>query len=441
MLLERTMGAAVERREHDPEGRLTLQRVPGVVERRYHHDGVGQLVAVDDSLRGRRDYQYDLTGRLAASSSPDRAVTYRYDPCGNLRAMNLRELEYDRGNRLRSDGLRSWERDADGRVVRVRDERGEDHFEWNPLDQLVGIGHPGGSVTRYAYDGFGRRVSKRSGDVVTEYFWSGDDLMCERSGASVTDYLITEGEAHAVWQDGRCLHVVSTGLDAPRPQEILSDDGALAWHGTFDDWGRLLREHGTYASQRLRLPGQLADDESGLSYNRHRYYDPAVGQFVSPDPLRYLASFNTYRYAPNPISWEDPLGLVCGKGKGKYSVYVLEDNGKPPQILYVGITEQHPGARASQHRNGAPGTPPKTFGRMRVVANGLCYRLARNLEGSALVHAANNQLANQTPLLLNKSRPVTGGYYHAYHSPPGGNRTMINASTVNSRLARNYGTY
>lgn len=329
MLLERTMGAAVERREHDPEGRLTLQCVPGVVERRYHHDGVGQLMAVDDSLRGRRDYPYDLTGRLAASSSPDRAVSYRYDPCGNLRAMNLRELEYDRGNRLRSDGLRSWERDADGRVVRVRDELGDEHFERNPLDQRVGIGHPDGSVTRYAYDSFGRRVSKRSGDVVTEYYWSGDDLMCERSGASVTDYLITEGEAHAVWQDGRCLHVVSTGLDAPRTQEILSDDGALAWHGTFDDWGRLLREHGTYASQRLRLPGQLADDESGLSYNRHRYYDPAVGQFVSPDPLRYLASFNTYRYASNPISWEDPLGLVCGKGKGKYSVYVLEDNGSP----------------------------------------------------------------------------------------------------------------
>ena len=122
-------------------------------------------------------------------------------------------------------------------------------------------------------------------------------------------------------------------------------------------------------------------------------------------------------------------------------VYVLEDNGSPRKVLYIGITEQHPSARASQHRNGGPSTPPKTFDRMRVVANGLCYREARNLEGSALTHAFAGNVTNQAPTLLNSQRPASGGYYHSYTTTPGGNRTWLNQSTVNQRLARNYGTY
>lgn len=239
---------------------------------------------------------------------------YRYDDRGDVAEITW-PVGGSRVFAWNDDHQATEIRDADGRVVRVRDERGDEHFEWNPLDQLVGIGHPDGSVTRYAYDGFGRRVSKRSGDVVSEYFWSGDDLMCERSGASVTGYLITESEAHAVWQDGRCLHVVSTGLDAPRPQEILSDDGALAWHGTFDDWGCLLREHGTYASQRLRLPGQLADDESGLSYNRHCYYDPAAGQFVRPASLSRELQHLPLR--PEPHQLGRPAGPRLREGEGQ----------------------------------------------------------------------------------------------------------------------------
>ncbi|MFP1787714.1 polymorphic toxin type 30 domain-containing protein, partial [Lonsdalea quercina] len=59
----------------------------------------------------------------------------------------------------------------------------------------------------------------------------------------------------------------------------------------------------------LAFAGQLRDSESGLCYNRFRYYDPAGGGYISPDPIGLLGGINLYQYAPNPLSWIDPLGL------------------------------------------------------------------------------------------------------------------------------------
>ncbi|BDR55742.1 RHS repeat-associated core domain-containing protein [Xylocopilactobacillus apis] len=59
------------------------------------------------------------------------------------------------------------------------------------------------------------------------------------------------------------------------------------------------------------------DDESGLHYNRFRYYDPDTGQYISPDPIGLLGGINPYGYAHNPLTWVDPLGLTsCSSGKG-----------------------------------------------------------------------------------------------------------------------------
>ena len=71
-------------------------------------------------------------------------------------------------------------------------------------------------------------------------------------------------------------------------------------------WGEL-------ADQSIRFQGQWHDVETGLHYNRFRYYDPEVGRFIHQDPIGLLGGVNLYQYAPNPISWIDPLGLA-GRG-------------------------------------------------------------------------------------------------------------------------------
>ncbi|WP_252403266.1 RHS repeat-associated core domain-containing protein, partial [Escherichia coli] len=55
----------------------------------------------------------------------------------------------------------------------------------------------------------------------------------------------------------------------------------------------------------------------GLHYNLHRYYDPDVGRFMVTDPIGLAGGINLYQYAPNPLSWIDPLGLLAGCWRNK----------------------------------------------------------------------------------------------------------------------------
>ncbi len=68
------------------------------------------------------------------------------------------------------------------------------------------------------------------------------------------------------------------------------------------------------SKDRALLCRKRKDQETGLYYNRYRYYSPYVGRFVSKDPIGLLGGFNVYAYAPNPVDWLDPLGLKkhCG---------------------------------------------------------------------------------------------------------------------------------
>jgi RHS repeat-associated protein len=61
--------------------------------------------------------------------------------------------------------------------------------------------------------------------------------------------------------------------------------------------------------QNLRFQGQYFDEETGLHYNRFRYYDPDVGRFINQDPIGYLGGANLFRYTPNPTGWVDVSGL------------------------------------------------------------------------------------------------------------------------------------
>jgi RHS repeat-associated protein len=58
------------------------------------------------------------------------------------------------------------------------------------------------------------------------------------------------------------------------------------------------------------MQGQHYDEESGLHYNRHRYYDPTLGRYITQDPIGLLGGWNLYRYTNNPIRFIDPLGLA-----------------------------------------------------------------------------------------------------------------------------------
>ncbi|CSH96403.1 rhsB protein in rhs element [Shigella sonnei] len=95
------------------------------------------------------------------------------------------------------------------------------------------------------------------------------------------------------------------------PLVLISTEGATEWCAEYDEWGNLLNEENPHQLQQLiRLPGQQYDEESGLYYNRHRYYDPLQGRYITQDPIGLKGGWNFYQYPLNPITDIDPLGLA-----------------------------------------------------------------------------------------------------------------------------------
>ncbi len=69
-------------------------------------------------------------------------------------------------------------------------------------------------------------------------------------------------------------------------------------------------ENSEIISNNIRFQGQYFDEETGLHYNRYRYYSPYVGRFISKDPIGLLGGYNRYQYDPSAVGWIDPLGLA-----------------------------------------------------------------------------------------------------------------------------------
>ena len=94
------------------------------------------------------------------------------------------------------------------------------------------------------------------------------------------------------------------------PQALITPEGETAWCGEYDEWGNQLNEENPHhLYQPYRLPGQQYDEESGLYYNRHRYYDPLQGRYITQDPIGLKGGINLYTYPLAPIRYTDPLGL------------------------------------------------------------------------------------------------------------------------------------
>ncbi|MDC5191794.1 RHS domain-containing protein, partial [Acinetobacter baumannii] len=101
------------------------------------------------------------------------------------------------------------------------------------------------------------------------------------------------------------------------PQEMTDHTGAVIWKAEYKVWGECKAEiaksnffeNSEIISNNIRFQGQYFDEETGLHYNRYRYYSPYVGRFISKDPIGLSGGDNLYAYAVNTTGWVDPLGL------------------------------------------------------------------------------------------------------------------------------------
>ncbi|MFA8024145.1 DUF6531 domain-containing protein [Escherichia coli] len=107
-------------------------------------------------------------------------------------------------------------------------------------------------------------------------------LTVERLAAQIEPVYLPERKIHLYHCDHRGL-----------PLALISTEGATEWREEYDEWGNQLNEENPHhLFQPYRLPGQQYDDESGLCYNRYRYYEPLQGRYITQDPIGLNGGWN-----------------------------------------------------------------------------------------------------------------------------------------------------
>ena len=339
--------------------------VPSLV-REYRYDSAGNVSGVtsreDYGRETRREYRLDRNGQVTAVTASGTGLgygegdeSYGYDSCGYLKAQSAgrhrisEETErYAGGHRLKQAGNTQYDYDAAGRMVsRTKHRDGyrpeTERFRWDSLDQLTGYCSAQGEQWEYRHDASGRRTEKRCDrkKIRFTYLWDGDSIAEIREYRDDKLYsvrhLVFNGFELISQQFSRVRqphpsvapqwvtrtnHAVSdlTG----RPLMLFNSEGKTVWRpGQTSLWGLALSlpadtgypdprgELDPEADPGLLYAGQWQDAESGLCYNRFRYYEPETGMYLVSDPLGLLGGEQTYRYVPNPCGWVDPLGLAA----------------------------------------------------------------------------------------------------------------------------------
>ena len=321
----------------------------------FAHDNLGNLTAAVDAkgkmdlrmpdavgnlfkTRERQDRKYGPAGQLLESLSKAGITRYTYDPEGNLILKSL------------PDGSQwKYECDAAGMLARVV--------------------RPDGKTVEFGYDALGRRVWKKYQGKTTKWVWDGNvpvhewveveggvaepapetvseaedaglrqravDLakrssqgpplsgpLAPRSGerarvrgggtasSPITWVFDPESFAPAARLAGDEQHAIITD-HLGTPTAMLDGAGQTVWSADIGIWGELRNVVGEKGACPFRWPGQYEDEETGLYYNRFRYYDPESGEYVSQDPIGLAGGLRSYAYVRNPSTWFDNLGLSC----------------------------------------------------------------------------------------------------------------------------------
>ena len=323
----RQQGALLSEYQYDEQGRLRAhslrQEQQRVLQRHYRYDANGNLAGIDDSRKGSKSFHYDPLDRLIAVRG-DTPESFAHDPAGTLLAQSSAVAD-DRvnvkGNRLLMQGDRHFDYDAFGNLMRERRGAGQrliTDYRYDCQHRLIGASPADGSQVSYRYDAFGRRIAKVVDGKTTEFLWQGDRLIAESGPEQYRSYLYEPGSFRplAMLQGkGSEAEPFYYQLDhLGTPQELTSAGGEILWSVKYRAYGNVAKLEIAEIDNPLRFQGQYYDAETGLHYNRHRYYNPNTGSYLTPDPIKLAGGLNNYQYVNNPTGWVDPLGLAGVKG-------------------------------------------------------------------------------------------------------------------------------
>jgi RHS repeat-associated protein len=357
--LERILpGGLTSEWNYDQAGRSSEHKVSrrGVVQswKKYTWDANDQLTNVFDALlQSNTFFKYDALSNLVFVQYASNAIVHRTaDETGNLFEKTEKTgRKYNAAGALLESENYIYEYDDEGNLIKkttkntsTTGKKGgkKTKYEWYANGMLKKVVRPDGKAVEFTYDAMGRRLTKSFDGKVTRWVWDNNVPLhewsydeTEKPQAVVNEWgeiqfdkeepnpgnklskvngitWVFEADSFvpvAKIENEKTYSIVSDHLGTPR--EMFDSTGKKVWEGVLDIYGRLRTLQSNKSSLPFRYQGQYEDVETGLYYNRFRYYAPEEGIFISQDPIRMEGDdFNMYAYVHDTNTWIDIFGLT-----------------------------------------------------------------------------------------------------------------------------------
>ena len=329
--------------------------------RKYMRDRSGRVIREERAGGRWTEYEYDQRGRLTRSSFSDGTIeAFSYDVLGRLtearNATGSVSMEYDEGGRVVKEcfsgglpgdkgttveniyddlGNRIETRTSLGSVVQkahLEEELGITfrafgagwRYDWQSDGMLLRVVRPDSKEVSFAYDALGRRTEKTYEGVATHFVWDGNvplhewqEISSDAEKTNITTWLFEQNTfipAAKLAANGESFSIVSDYLGTPL--QAFDNNGNKVWEQELDIFGRKKRKGNNNSSFiPFKYQGQYEDIETGLYYNRFRYYDSCTGNYISQDPIGLAGGNPTlYAYVKATTCYLDIFGWAVANG-------------------------------------------------------------------------------------------------------------------------------
>ncbi|WP_153796695.1 DUF6531 domain-containing protein [Foetidibacter luteolus] len=478
-VLKMETGAWFARFTHDKLGLETQRLLPGGITNEWQRDGIGRPVIQtvghtagnSFNTRKRKQYQWDVNDRLKQVKDEKGITRFEHDKWSNLAKTifpsgeeqlrnpdavgNLFKTEerkdrvYAKGGQLKKANGWEYSYDAEGNLAEKKHVSGDTwKYEWNDAGMLTKVVRPDKAEVTFTYDALGRRLSKRYKNTITKFVWDGNVPLHEWKEHALTGEILGDlhvngdGSFSSTGEDGRAgvtTWLFDTDSFAPAgkiksgkqysivtdhlgtPSQMYKDDGALFWEAELDSYGKVRMERGELGSCPFRYQGQYEDVETGLYYNRFRYYSVEEGMYISKDSLGlHSAVYNLYTYVSDVNLIIDVFGL-------DWNYYLKNKKG---EVYYHGrASDKETMKDVARRHSKTKGKDGKRFGKgdvmVKVTPDGTPYDNARGIEQRGI---------EEKPLLGRGSKNVRGnkinGISEAKQQTPTGQGRLSEADAM-----------
>ncbi|ACU63822.1 DUF6531 domain-containing protein [Chitinophaga pinensis] len=350
--------------------------------RHYRWDVNDRLKSIVNALESGNGIKYghDDFGNLAWAQYEDGQFDYRLpDKTGNLyKTTERKDRKYTSGGQLKETADARYSYDAEGNLTeKLMRDLSLWKYEWYGNGMLKKVIRPDRREVQFEYDALGRRTAKIFGQQITRWVWNGGKPLhewhynvAERPVTVIDDTgnvyrdpepvpvenlttWVFDPESHLLLAKicgGVSYSIITDHIGTPC--QAYDEEGNIVWSCELDIYGKVRKLAGPIDFIPFRYQGQYEDVETGLYYNRYRYYSPDEGIYISQDPLAPLAGLRFYSYVTDPNAWVDLLGLVAGPAglPDSPGIYILT-NGKQSYVGSSGIGEQGMRSRISDLRH------------------------------------------------------------------------------------------